>query len=123
MAAGAPGFGSAGGLKNTIHLIGSNAMEKVSESKGALKGIMSATSALRHKISEATDRELTGVKVQVDEQKGNFGGSGTAARLIIIIQADTAEHAYEHAKDLEAQGCVCTSSGATEVTCDCSDVH
>lgn len=45
---------------------------------------------------------------------------GTSARLVIVIIADTAEHAYEHAQDLVDDGCVCTSSGETEVTCDCS---
>ena len=66
---------------------------------------MSATGALRKKLSEVTNCELSGIKVQVDEQKGNFGDSDTAVRLIITIKTDTTEHA----NNLKAEGCVCTS--------------
>lgn len=46
-------------------------------------------------------------------------GVGTA-NLIITIDADTQEHAEEHAEELVAQGCICTSTGPTTVECDCT---
>ena len=39
----------------------------------------------------------------------------------IVIQSETADIAYGHAKDLENIGCNCVSSGETEVTCTCPD--
>lgn len=53
---------------------------------------------------------------------GGGGGSGVIAKkCVFVIRSETADEAYEHAKDLEDQGCTCVSSGATEVTCTCEE--
>jgi hypothetical protein len=95
---------------------------KATEQRGALKGVLAAAGSLRKKISQTTNHKLTGIEIRVSGQKGNFGGSAGVAYCTFIIQGHTAEEAYAHAKDLEKQGCVCTSSGETEVTCKCDDV-
>ena len=58
--------------------------------------------------------------------KGNpppvhVGVQVTSIACTFIIIGHTLDEAYQHAKDLEAQGCNCTSSGETEFTCVCPD--
>lgn len=63
-------------------------------------------------------------------QRSMAGGTGkpplaqvdvniTASRVTFTVTGDTADEAFQAAKLLEAVGCVCTSSGETQVTCKC----
>ena len=81
----------------------------------AAQSFQTALMQIRGKYQDLPKIEVS--ITELDEQKGT---DGAIAKLVIVIRAETAEHAYEHAKDLEDQGCVCTSSGEAEVTCDCS---
>jgi hypothetical protein len=67
--------------------------------------------ALQRSLAEGTGKHPP-VHVQV---------SVTAVACTFIIIGKTLDAAYEHAKDLESQGCNCTSSGETEFTCVCKD--
>jgi hypothetical protein len=51
----------------------------------------------------------------------HVGVQVTSIACTFIIIGRTLDEAYEHAKQLEAQGCNCTSSGETEFTCVCGD--
>jgi hypothetical protein len=92
--------------------------------KGLTRDVLAAADTLRDALSKVqkTDAGLD-IGVSVGGAKDDSGSTGptTSARLVITIDAESADHAYEHAKMLEDQGCVCTSSGETQVTCDCSN--
>ncbi len=91
------------------------------DSRRAVKDILGASKSLKKTLSQMRDRhpDFPKIGVRVTETADSTGTS--VARLVIIIQADTAEHAQEHARDLENEGCSCEDSGETEVTCDCSN--
>lgn len=98
------------------------------DSGRAVKAIFRAAKSLQTTLSQMRDKhpDLSKIEVRVTETRENkyedtTGTSTSARQLVFIIIAETAEHAFEHAKDLEDQGCVCTSSGETEVTCTCLD--
>jgi hypothetical protein len=55
-----------------------------------------------------------------EPEKNEYGGpTGTTARIRITIDTDTVEGSAQIATIFENAGCFCTSSGATEVTCNC----
>jgi hypothetical protein len=80
-------------------------------SKSELLELRRAAKALqRSMLVETGKRPPVHVTVQV-----------TAVACTFIIIGKTLDEAYNHAKDLTAQGCNCTSSGETEFTCVCAD--
>ena len=101
------------------------ASQQSEDSKGTLNEVRAAAKSLQKALSQRRDKhpDLPRIEVRVAEtERNSYGQSpGSIAKFVIIIIADTAEHAFEHAKELEDQGCICTSSGETEVTCDCGD--
>jgi hypothetical protein len=97
------------------------------DSRRAVKDILDAAQSLRKTLSKVRDRHpdfpKIGVQVTETEESACPGAPSVSARMVVTISAVTAERAFELAKPFEDRlGCICTSSGETEVTCDCPDV-
>jgi hypothetical protein len=92
------------------------------ESEGLRRGLKNALHAAKSMQKELSQIHSgdSKIKVTVTGTLGTEGGTGTSECTFVII-GKTLEAAYEHAKDLTAQGCNCTSSGETEFTCVCKD--
>lgn len=60
-----------------------------------------------------------GIRVNQPEKDENGGSTGTSARIRITIDAGTVEGSALLGTIFEKAGCFCTSSGETEVTCNC----
>lgn len=94
----------------------------------AAEKILAASKELRRTLSEVRDENpgLTDISVRVggrvEESESGESSASVARELVITIHAESQAHAEEHGNQLEAQGCHCTSTGPTDVECDCSDV-
>jgi hypothetical protein len=97
---------------------------EVGDSKQAVKNILGAFKSLektRSSVKDAPPKDLK-FEVRVIETEKNEEVPSTSARIVIILQADTSEGASKLAEMYDKAGCICTSSGETEVTCDCSQI-
>lgn len=102
------------------------------ESKLVSNELLSNSRSLVKNLSEIQARKnYKKIGIELIENKKNYGdsvkngGSETqpgTSNLIITIEAETQQHAEEHAQELADQGCICTSTGPTSVECDCTDV-
>jgi hypothetical protein len=87
------------------------AKDDVDRSNSALLELRHAAKAVQRSMAKETGgHPLVHVDVRV-----------TAVACTFIIIGKTLDEAYKHARELEAQGCNCTSSGETEFTCVCPD--
>jgi hypothetical protein len=82
-----------------------------SGSKSELLNLRHAAKELQRSLAKGTGKHHP-VHVEV---------TVTSIACTFIIIGRTLDEAYEHAKQLESQGCNCTSSGETEFTCVCPD--
>jgi hypothetical protein len=80
-------------------------------SKSELVELRRAAKALQRSMAKGTGKHRP---VHVDVKV-------TAVACTFIIIGSSLDEAYKHAQQLEAQGCTCTSTGATEFTCVCPD--
>lgn len=60
-----------------------------------------------------------GIGVKEPDKNEYEGPTGTSARIRITIETDSVEGSAKIATIFEKAGCFCTSSGETEVTCNC----
>ena len=96
---------------------GGDSKQVVKNISGALKSLEKA----RTTVKDQPPKDLN-FEVRVIETEKNEEAPGAGARIVIIFQAETAEGASLLASPYEKAGCTCTSSGETEVTCDCSQM-
>lgn len=92
--------------------------------RNAATKILAASNALQRTLSEVKEEnpELTGISVRVGVRaEEHEAAEESGSRLVITIDANTQEEAEFHGNQLQDQGCYCSSSGPTQVTCDCSD--
>lgn len=92
----------------------------VRQESGGHRDYSAALSAARKIAGQLRGLGADGAMLDVTISGGGpgSGGSGVSA-CTFVIKGDTVDDAYKHAAELESQGCVCTSSGETEVTCVC----
>jgi hypothetical protein len=94
--------------------------------KTAIKEVWKAIVNLQKTLESVADDYPDDFRISFSKRGG--GGSPRKGWYMVeefeggeyVITADSKEHAEEHGNELEEQGCFCGSTGATQVTCDCS---